>query len=184
MGRERTARTNRLVLGAIGAVLLALGVFALGQATSLWFTGSARAPLLDPTESLWVRQHGGVWIAVVVAAVAVAIGCARWAAAQARRDGFRTLRLEADDSAGQTRIAAAVLATAVEAEVGGYSEVRSVSASLAGSPAAPQLRLSVVVTDPSHLGPLRERLESEAIPHLRDALELASLPTYLTLAVR
>jgi len=59
--------------------------------------------------------------------------------------------------------------------------VHQVRARLTNDPAEPELHLTISTERRTDLRRLRTRIQHEAIPHLRDALELDRLPVQLTL---
>ena len=60
-----------------------------------------------------------------------------------------------------------------------HARIQRASAALQGSPAAPRLQLSVTAEDHADPAILRTRIETEALAHLRTALELDTIPTVL-----
>jgi len=68
---------------------------------------------------------------------------------------------------------------AITDELESYPSIRSAGAALRGSPLAPGLRLSVTAENRADPATTRTRIETEALPNLRTALELDTIPTVL-----
>jgi hypothetical protein len=175
----RTGVRNRLRLGLVGLVVFVGGGLALARGFGAFGSRYAHAPLLTPTESSYAAHYTWFWPVVGAIAVVVALLALRWLALQFRRDRVRSLTLERDRRSGATRLPASAATTAVEDDVSGYHGVRSAQAHLTRDPASPELALSVALDDRADLAEVRDRIESEALPRFRQAIEVDSLPTRL-----
>jgi hypothetical protein len=178
---NRPARLNRSLLLLISLVLLAAAAFTLllgfGILAGLGLTSPApAAPLTPASLSLptWVSY------VVIVAAVLVGLLCLRWLLAQTvRRPASGALRLEDDPATGTTRLDGATAVDPLVDEVETYPGVHRASARLSGTAAHPMLHLVIGTEDAADIGDLRRRIDAEAIPRLRQALDLPALPADL-----
>ncbi|AXB43713.1 alkaline shock response membrane anchor protein AmaP [Amycolatopsis albispora] len=173
---NRPARLNRSLLGVVGLVLLAAGGFALG-------TYSGRLTLLDRTGSLVPGTAAPpTWALYAATAAAIVAGllALRWLLAQlTRKPKTHTWRLDTDPAAGRTELAAGTAVAPFVDEVGGYPGVDSASATLAGPRTAPALAVTLRVHQDGDLTAIRQRLDTEGLPRLRQALDLTTLPVTL-----
>lgn len=179
---NRPARLNRTLLALLGLALLLAGAFGLAFGLGLL---SNLLPGLDPNVALLPAQlTAPTWVAYVAIAVAVVIGllCLRWLLAQAlRRPKTGTWRLPADSGRGTTQLDTDHAADAVAADITGYPGVAKATATLTGPRAQPALHLVVHTKTGTDIGPLRERIATHALPRLRHALQLDTLPADLLL---
>jgi hypothetical protein len=179
---NRPARLNRTLLAITGLVLLLAGAFSLA-----FGLGLLRNVLhgLDPTVPLLPAQlDPPTWVAYVTIVVAVVVGllCLRWLLAQAlRRPKTATWRLPGDSGRGATRLDTDHAADSIAADIAAYRGVAKANATLTGPRAQPVLHLVVHTETGTDIGPLRERITTHALPRLRHALELDTLPADLLL---
>lgn len=179
---NRPARLNRTLLAITGLVLLLAGAFGLA-----FGLGLLRNVLhgLDPTVPLLPAQlDPPTWVAYVTIVVAVVVGllCLRWLLAQAlRRPKTATWRLPGDSGRGATRLDTDHAADSIAADIAAYRGVAKANATLTGPRAQPVLHLVVHTETGTDIGPLRERITTHALPRLRHALELDTLPADLLL---
>ncbi len=174
---NRPARLNRSLLLLAGALLLAVAAFILTAAFGLLPLVASGAPLAtSPQVPVWVP-----W-ATAVTAVLVSVLCLRWLLAQTlRRAKTTTWQLAHDPRRGSTRLAADTAVTPLVEEIETYPGVRQARAELAGSRAHPRLHLRVGTEDRADISELRRRIDTDAIPRMREALELDHLETDLLL---
>ncbi|KOV84571.1 hypothetical protein ADL03_16830 [Nocardia sp. NRRL S-836] len=157
------------MLSLCGLVLLAAG----GAAGAAHL---GRIPRLDPQAPLVPGTAlPPTWVFVVTAAVAVVLGllCVRWLLAQVPRTPTTTWRWTGDN--GSTRMSTGVAAAPLAEEIGGYPGVRKVEAALTGPHTAPRLALVVRAHGDADLREIRRRIDDEAVPRLRAALESPDL---------
>ncbi|NEW40946.1 alkaline shock response membrane anchor protein AmaP [Nocardia cyriacigeorgica] len=176
---NRPAGVNRTLIGLTGIISVAAGAYALaahfGQLgwvdrDSTLVPGSAAPPT-------------GVFVAVIAGAVILGLLCLRWLFAQIfRMPKARSWRLEADESTGKTVMASSTAAAPVAADIAAFDDVRSASAWLTGTRWAPQLHLTVTAEPHTDVGLLRGRILDEAVPRLRQALEVETIPVTLELS--
>lgn len=182
---NRPARLNRVLLALLGMALVSGGGTALALGLGLLRDA---LPALDPSAPLIPADITvQPWSPYLATAAAVAVGllCLRWLLAQTlRRPKIRTWRLPSDQPAqGSTRIDTDVAAVALASEIENYRGVHSATAHLAGTKTTPALHLIISTEAETPLSPLRDHIANQAIPRLRRALELDSLPTELLLRI-
>jgi hypothetical protein len=183
---RRTARGNHYGLFLTGLILLVGGLLALARGldwlTEISFFGpaSANSSLLSPTETSYAKSHAWFWYVVAAIAVVVALWALRWILVQLRSERIRSFQLERDRRRGTTTLPSAALTDAVEDEVASYRGVHRAHARLTNKPNRPRLRLTVSAEHDVDLGDLRRRIQAEAVPHARAALDRDELPTLLT----
>lgn len=170
---NRPARLNRVLLGVIGAVLLAAGAFTLATHFGLLPVVASNAPLVpelaDPP----------TWALYATAGVAVVIGllCLRWLLAQlVRAPKTHTWRFEQDPDLGRTELAASTAVAPFVEEVTAYPGVHAVRATLAGHRDAPALAMVVSAEQDGDLTEIRRRIDAVGLPRLRQALDLDEVP--------
>jgi hypothetical protein len=102
-------------------------------------------------------------------------------AAQSRTRAVRRLPLEPDRRRGTTTLRADAATGALTDELDSDTSIRASDALLHGSATTPGLRLGVTAENRADPGSVRARIETEALPRLRGALELEKIPTVLRL---
>lgn len=177
---NRPARLNRALLTLIGLVLILAGAYVLLRSLGV-LARLALLPAQDPAATLLpadIDVAGWVPYVVIAGAVVVGLLCLRWLVAQTRRRTTgETWRLHADGDHGMTRLDTSTAASALAAEIETYTGMHSASAVISGPRAQPELHLWLAVEEQAPLGELRERIDTHALPRLRQALELDALPT-------
>ena len=178
---RHTAHVSRTGLVIVGLILLLGGgvVLARGLNVSSPILGSAHAPLATRSQIQYPAQHGWVWPAAAAAAAVVALLALWWMAAQTSTKTVRRLPVEPDRIHGTTVLRADAATSAITDELESYPSIRSAGAALHGSPLAPGLQLSVTAENRADPATSRARIETEALAHLRTALELDTIPTVL-----
>ena len=175
---NRPARLNRTLLALVGIVLMAAAAFALLTAFGVLRLVARDRPLTPPTLTLptWASY------VAVVAAVVLGLLCLRWLVAQTlRRPKTGTWRLEDDPSDGATQMDAQAAVEPLVEEIETYPGVHRVSARLSGTASKPVLHLVIGCEDTADVTDLRRRIDGEAVPRLRQALDLPVLPADLLL---
>lgn len=188
MATRRTRRGNRLGLGLVGFLLLAGGAAAVARGAGLFGRngldtnpGAAGSPLLSRGETDYVHHAGWFWPAVAAAAIIVALLCLRWLIVQLRVERSPDLQLEADRTHGATTIDTGSLIDSFEDDLAGYPGVARVRGRLTGTIASLQLHLTVDLNEGADPARARRAIIDNALPHLRQALEVDNLPTRITL---
>lgn len=183
MNPNRPARLNRVTLAILGVLALAAGGFVLLVGTGVLRVPvpvpvAAGAPLIPADEALrsWVP-----W-AVAPAAAVVALLSLRWLVAQTiHRPRSRDWQLAPDTRHGSTHIGSDAAVEPLREEIADYPGVLSATAHLTGPRHYPQLHLRVSTDDRADITALRRQIDTEAIPHLTQALDLPALPADLLL---
>lgn len=170
---NRPVRLNRAVLATIGVVLLVAGVLAVAIQTGL-FTPVNRDATLVPGTAL---PPPWVYYVVAAGAIVVALLAFRWLVAQlVHAPKTQTWQLEEDVAQGRTDLAASTAVTPFTSELTTCPGVHSAHATLAGDHRAPTLALVVSAEQDGDLDRIREHLDTHALPRLRRALDLETLP--------
>lgn len=178
---RRPAHLNRTGLILSGVVLTAAGGAGLARGLGAFGDGRASAPVLTAGARRFAEDNAWFWPAVAAAAVVLALLGLAWLLAQGRTGRLPGLALEPDAGAGTTRLSAKAIAGALEAEIGEYPGVQNVRARLLGSSRAPELWLNIAYGRDADPAELRGRVQDEAVPRLRAALERDSVPTVVRL---
>lgn len=170
---NRPARLNRVVLGLLGLVLLAAGGFTVA-------THFGRLRVVDPATPLVPgTATPPAWVFYVAAAAAVLLGLLvlRWIVAQLRtKPPTQTWRFDTDPARGRTELAADAAVVPLEEELQAYPGVHRARATLAGPRDDPALALVISVEQDGDPEAIREHLDTEALPRLRQALDLETVP--------
>ena len=175
-------RLNRVLVALLGLLLLAGGVLALVRSFGGFGARLADDRLLTDAQTRFAeRASPWFWVAVAAVTLLVALLALRWLLAQLRSDRIGDLELEPDPRKGATTLHPGAVATAVCEEVESYRGVRGARARLLHDERSPDLVLDVDLDDRADVAATRRRIESEAVPHTRQALGLGELPTRLTL---
>jgi hypothetical protein len=178
---RHTAHVSRTGLILTGLILLAGAGTALARSLDAFpaVLGHATVPLLSHAQTRYPTEHAWVWPAAAAAAAIIALLALYWLAAQTRTTTVRRLSLEPDRTHGVTVLPADAATGAITDELASWHGIHRANAALQGSPAAPELQLSVTAEDHADPAILRPRIETEALAHLRNALELDTIPTVL-----
>lgn len=172
-GLNRPARLNRTGLAVVGVVLLAAGGFAVATYLGMLTIIDPRAALVPGTEA------PPTWVLYLAAAVAIIAGMltVRWLLAQlVRTPKTHTWRLEQDSDQGRTELASSTATAPFVGELTTYTGVRAAHATLAGTREAPVLALVINLEQDGDLTAVRDRIETDGLPRLRQALDLDTLP--------
>jgi hypothetical protein len=181
---NRPAGLNRALLTVVGLVLTLAGAYTVARGTGL--LGPATPvplglPVQDPDVPLLpagVAVLAWVPYAVIAGAAVIGLLCLRWLLAQTQRRATGQLwRLGTDHGRGSTVLDTDSAARAFADEIEGYLGISAAHAVITGAHAQPALHLTVALEDQAPVNELRERIETRALPRLRQALELESLPT-------
>jgi hypothetical protein len=178
---RHTARISRTWLLIIGLILLLGGgtVLARGLGASSSVLGGSHTPLLTPTQVMYPTKNSWVWpVAAVIGALIAALAL-WWMVAQTNPKTVRRMPLEPDRLHGTTTLRANAATGAIVDELESYPAIRSADATLQGSSRTPGLRMSVTAENRADPAALRTSIETEALAHLRTALERDKIPTVL-----
>ncbi|MGH3449754.1 MAG: alkaline shock response membrane anchor protein AmaP [Haloechinothrix sp.] len=173
-GLNRPARLNRVLLAVIGILMLGAGAFAVAG-----YLG--RMPFIDSTSPLVPgTQLPPTWVLYVVAAGAVIIGllCLRWLVAQLlHKPKTSTWRLESDQGEGRTELPADTAVEPFTDELTDCPGVRKATTTLTGDQADPRLSIVISAEQEADVSDIRGYIDTYALPRLRQALDLDTLPT-------
>lgn len=179
-----TARLDRFLLTLIALLLTALGVLGLLAGFGVFGSRLRNQPVLDNVVSRYLGDNGA-WLWPVIALVALLLGylALRWVIAQLRLTGVGNIELEPGGSTGRTDVVGVAITSVVREEINSYRGVASSSARLTGDARDPHLQLRVQLDSRADVASLRQRIETGAIAHAREALDLPELPVRLDLIV-
>jgi hypothetical protein len=181
---NRIDRINRILLIVLGLIFLGAGVGGLLVAAGVFGQPAARTSLV--TEGMRDYAHANdawYWGAFAGGAFLLAALALIWLLAQSGSSRVSSLQLETDRSRGATRLQSAALTNALEDDVTTYQGVNDATARILGSAHDPLLRLDVAVDESADIGAIRERLETQAIPRVRQAASVLDLPVWLRLEI-
>ena len=179
-----TARLDRFLLTVLALALTAAGVLALLVGLGVFGDRMRDQPVFDNFVSRYVGDNGS-WLWPVIALAVLVLGylALRWLIAQLRPTGVRTIQLEPGSTTGHTDLAGAAVTDAVTDEINSYRGVAGTSARLVGDELDPRLQLRVQLDSRADVASLRQRIETDAVAHARQALDDAQLPVQLDLVV-
>lgn len=170
---NRPARLNRALLGSFGLLLVGAGGLAVAAHFGRLDWVDARAAVLPD------RTAPQAWVlwTIVACAGGAGLACLRWLIAQLPRTP-RSVRWHArtPDSGDSTMLDTATACAPVAADIQTYEGVRSATARLSGPGGGPGLHLVVTAAPDADVTALRNRIRTHAVPRLRQALELETLP--------
>lgn len=178
-------RINRTMLIVLALLLIAVGLDAGAASIGLWGTGTEHSQLMDnPTGRYFGAQGVWLWAAIAFAALIIGLLALRWLIALLfSTDRSGDLLIQSSTGAGRTTLDHGALADAVVEEIEGYRGVDSARARLIGDPDDPELVVRATLEETADLAELRQRIESEALTHARQALGNMSLPIQLDLTI-
>jgi hypothetical protein len=180
---RHTARVSRIGLVIIGLILLlgAGAVLARSLNASTSVLGNQHAPLLTHGQVQYPTTNSWVWPVVAAGSFVIAALALWWMAAQTRTRAVHRIPIEPDRLHGITTLRADAATGAMTDELESHPSIRASDALLHGSATSPGLRLNVTAENLADPGLVRAGVETEALPHLRSALELDKIPTVLRL---
>ena len=178
-------RTNRVMLVLFALLLIAVGLDAGAASIGAYGTHTQNSTLLDnPTAHFIGRNSAWFWPVAAVAALIVALLALRWLFLLLfSTDRSGDLVIKSGTGAGRTTLANGALTDAVVGEIEGYRGVNSARARLIGDPEDPELVVTAGLEENADFTALRQRIETEALTHARQALGNMKLPTQLDLTI-
>ncbi len=162
----RRAVVNRVLLGAVGAVLLGVGVLVLLGGLDLYRRVGLHPPgwwpLTSPDQPVVSARSRGRWVSsswwwpTVIGGLTVLVaGMAWWLVAQLRRTGLSSITVPTPEVSGlRLRVSARALEEALETGTAVLPEVERAGVRLVRAPGHPRLRGAVRLTpggDPAAL---------------------------------
>ncbi|MFC5061685.1 alkaline shock response membrane anchor protein AmaP [Actinomycetospora atypica] len=180
MARRATnppARLNRSLLALVGLLLIAAAVLAAGISTGRLPLLDAGSPILSAPDPLpgWVP-----WVAAV-AGVVVGLLALRWLLAQARRrPAGSAWSVDADGpTPGTTSVPSGVAEDALRDDLVAHPAIADARVRLTRGGPAPTLFVELAVDAGADPAEARAHLGGHALPRLRSALDVGSVPTEL-----
>ena len=177
---------NRVLLGLIGLVLLAVGLAVLVGSLDLqrrWnFTMPSAWPFTGPKDVLLTahdrtryRSHGWWWPAVIAALGVLFLGALWWLLAQARTRRLRQLRVDSGDGEGAL-LRGRALEGVLTAESQAYEGVEWAGSTLVGKRGRPQARLLLGLAPHATPVDVVADLDASVLSRARSSAGLAELP--------
>lgn len=179
----RTRRTNRGVLALLGLLLLAAGAAGIAAGAGAFGDDIRHRKAIPRYTRQWVYSHGWFWLAVAAGSILIALLALRWLLTQTSTNRVARFDLEPDHRTGRTVLAARAVTDAVAEEIESYRGVTGASAQLIGSAATTTLLLRVTLDDRTDPTSVRDRVETEAVRHARQALDKTTMPVRLELGL-
>jgi hypothetical protein len=178
-------RTNRLALTLFGLVVLLAGVASLVASVGGFGKAFSRHALLANRVSAYIGRHGDwLWPAAAAVCLLIALVALRWIAALLlSTDRAGDITVTGSNKQGTTIMHPAALTGAVTREIETYHGVQTAKARVLGDPGDPNLVVTVTAAQSADLRALRDRIESEALSHARQALGKPHLPIQFDLDV-
>ena len=166
-------RTNRTLLIVLALMLLAVGLDAGAASIGVYGTGTKNSTLMDNPTGHYFGAHGAwLWPVVAVAALIIGVLALRWLIALLfSTDRSGDLLIKSSTGAGRTTLANRALT------------LKRYPDGVDGNPDDPELVVRTVLEETADLTALRQRIETEALTHARQALGNMSLPTQLDLTI-
>jgi hypothetical protein len=178
-------RSNRVLLLLFAILLIAAGAAGGAASVGAFGTAAPHTSLTDNRVSSYIgAQSLWFWPAAAGVALIVVLLALRWLLAllfSTDRSGDRTF--PHDRSAGRTTLHAGALTEAVTQEIESYPGVHSARARLIGDPDDADLVVTVTLEETTDLAALRQRIETGALTHARQATGNFSMPIQLDLKV-
>ena len=177
-------RTNRAALIVFGLLVFAAG--GAGMAASVGGFGQAfpHRTLFDNRVSAYIGHHGWVWYAAAGLCLIITLAALLWIAILlVSTDRADDIPIPVASHEGTTILLPAALTDALTSEIGAYHGVDTAQARIIGDAAAPEVVVSVTASQNTDLRALHQRIETEALAHVRHAVSNTSLPIELHLDV-
>lgn len=169
--RSPVDRGNRIVLVLLALLLLAGGAVVLALGFGAFGAQVADQPVVPEQVAGFVADNWWVWLIVLLACLLLALLLLRWIAAQTQTQRVSELELERDERRGRTVLETGALADAVADEVDSFRGVHASSVRVFRARGRSKLRLVVDFEERVDIADVRRRIETEAVPHIREALE-------------
>jgi hypothetical protein len=180
----RADRTNRAGLALFGLLVLAVGAGGITASTGVFGTAFSRRTLFANRVSTYIGGHGWVWYVAAGVCLVITLIALRWVVALLiSTDRAGDIPIPVATQEGTTTLRPAALTDALTREIGAYHGVAAARARIIGDAAAPEVVVTVTASPTADLRALHQRLETEALSHVRQAIGHASLPIQLHLDV-
>jgi hypothetical protein len=171
-------RTNRVALAILGFLLLAVGVAGLVASLGGFGTEFAEKALFTNRVSRYFGEHGSwLWPVIAVGCALIALIMLRWIYVLiASTDRADDIVIRGDHNGGRTELRPGALAAALRDEIMTYHGVSSANARVLGDPGDLRLFVAVAVLTTADIPELRQRIETQALAHARQAIGKPDLP--------
>ena len=178
-------RTNRAALTLFGLLVLVAGAAGLTTSAGGFGMAEARRTLLaNPVGSFAGRNGPWLWPAIAAACLVIAFFALRWIVALLlSTDRAADITIAGATRPGTTTMHPAALTGAVTREIETYHGAETAKARVLGDRDDPVLVVAVTASRSADLAALRDRIESEALGHARDAVGQPDLPIQLDIDV-
>ena len=178
-------RANRVALTVFGLLVLLVGAAGMITSVGVFGTGFSRRTLFANRVSTYVGQHGTwVWPAAAGVCLVIMFVALRWVVALLiSTDRTGDIPIPIKTAEGTTILQPAALTGALTREIGTYHGVDSARSRIIGDARAPQIVLAVTASQSADLHALHQRIETEALAHVRQAVGHADLAIQLDLGV-
>jgi hypothetical protein len=178
-------RTNRLALTLFGLIVFLAGVAGLVASVGGFGKTFSRHTLFANRVSAYIAVHGDwLWPAAAAVCLLIALVALRWIAALLlSTDRAGDITITASGKQGTTIMHPAALTGAVSREIESYHGVHAAKARVLGDPRDLNLVVTVTADQSADLRALCDRIESQALSHVRQALGKPDLPIQLDLDV-
>ncbi len=180
---SRVEGLNRGILSLLGVLLLAAAVLGLVLSFGAFGSANAAQSVLPAGLVSWFARNEWIWWLILAALILIAILCLLWLRAQFSTAKVSRLDLERDDRHGRTVLDSKAIVGAVQDEVQSFPGVRRANARLQDVGQGPTMQLSVDLDERADVADVRERIESQTVPNVRDSLEADYLPCDVRLRV-
>ncbi|EGX59094.1 hypothetical protein SZN_14261 [Streptomyces zinciresistens K42] len=176
---------NRVLIGLVGLVLLALGgsVLAVGLGApppSWWIHGSRHDVLLSDAERTRWRDDGWWWPAVIAALAVVALLALWWLTANLLRRRLTEVLVDTGDGEGAL-LRGRALEHVLAGEAGALEGVQRARVRLTGRRTTPETRVRLLLEPHVDPGTALDELTAQALAHARASAGLAHLPAEVRL---
>lgn len=178
-------RTNRVALTLFGLLVLLAGAAGMAASTGVFGTGFSRRTLFANRVSAYIGHHGTwIWAAAAGACLLIALTALRWILVLLiSTDRAGDIPIPVSTQEGTTILQPAALTGALAREIGTYHGVDSARGRIIGDPSDPEIIISVTASPSADLHAVHRRIETEALPHARQAVGQADLAIRLDLGV-
>ncbi len=178
-------RTNRLALTLFGLLVFLAGGASLVASVGGFGKTFSRHTLFANRVSAYIAMHGDwLWPAAAAVCLLIALVALRWIVALLlSTDRAGDFTVTGSNKQGTTIMHPAALTGAVTREIETYHGVHTAKARVLGDARDPSLVVTVTAAQSADLRALRDRIESEALSHARQALDKPHLPIQLDLDV-
>lgn len=179
---RRASRLNHVILTLLGLALAVAGGLALARGLGAWGRSRAAEPVLTDATRGYASDHSWFWPAVAGGAVVLGLLGLYWLLAQLRSHRMRGgLAVDGGGSGGETRLSGRAVTEALENDIGAFPGVQGVKAQLTGDDTHPGVRLDISYDRRADTTALRSNLHDRAIPRMRTALGVDSIPAVVRL---